>query len=80
MAKFFSYRNVTHNGAIAARYYTEAQVEAKLVELHAAHPGVVFERVEVKQVEDTVTEWRTGQGRAGNSYKVARKVKRLIEL
>lgn len=68
MAKFYSYRNVTHNGATRAFVLTEQQVEAKLAELHAQHPGVVFERVEVRVVNRARKVWVAGSGRAGNSY------------
>lgn len=77
MTKLYSYRNVTHNGVIQAYALTEAQVEKKLAELAVRYPGTVFEKVEVKVVEETRTGYVPGRGRAGNSYKTSWKVKTI---
>lgn len=77
MTKLYSYRNVTHNGTYRAVALTEAQVEKKLAELAEKYPGVVFEKVEVKVVEETRSGWVPGSGRAGNSYKTSWKVKTI---
>lgn len=77
--KLFSYRNVTHNGCLHPYAWPEAKVDAKLAELAEKHPGVVFEKVEVKVVEVTKTGWVPGSGRAGNSYKTSWKVRTIQE-
>lgn len=80
MAKLYSYRNVTHNGSPRACALTEAQVEAKLAEVRAANPGVVFERVEVKVVTRSERVWLQGHGRAGNSYQAVVQRKTIVEV
>lgn len=66
----YGYRNVSDAGAARMVSRDRAAAEAKLAALRAECPATVWALVTFRGRTETRTEWRTGSGRAGNSFAV----------
>jgi hypothetical protein len=64
----FGYRNRTENGTEKLVGSRKA-AETKISGLKAAYPHIEWELIDIEIKQTPVTVWKSGQGRAGNSYR-----------